>query len=93
MSFTSLAQVIPGGNKALDDVLKSEKIQQAASTLGINLQDPLQLTQLLEKVKDKVESMTGRVLPKDDSKMLANPYLNPFRRNAIQTYQQISMMG
>lgn len=92
MSFAVLAQAIPGGAKALDDLLKSEKIQQAAATLGINLQDPLQLTQLLEKVKDKVETLSGKTLPKDNSKMLVNPYINPHRRSAIQTYNQIFKM-
>lgn len=92
MSFESLAQVVPGGAKALQDILNSEQLKAMAKTAGINLSDPKYLNLLLTQVKSKVENATKKASFPGGSATRVTLGQTSYQRGALAHYRRVAAM-
>lgn len=92
MSFEALADVVPGGAKALQDILNSEQLKAMAKTAGVNLSDPKYLNLLLKQVKSKVDNATKKTAFPGTSSTRVTLGQTTYQRSALAHYRRVAAM-
>ena len=92
MDIVALANSMPGGAQALKIALRDPRVQQAAVSLGIDLNDPAQLAKLLTHAQAQLPpsgtqvSLTGQ--PQGQTPSSDNAHV----RRALRTYAAVAEM-
>lgn len=90
MSFETVAEMVPGGAAALQEILESPQLKAMAQSAGVDLKDPKYLNVLMGQVKTKMQDLSRS--SSSAASVVRVPGQTMYKRSAVAHYRHVAAM-